>query len=111
RFRFPDREQQAWLARADRAWASAEGDELRLNGEVALDGPATAGDGPLAFRTQELTIFPKARRASSDQAVTFSSPHSILAGRGFRADMETRRFQLLNEVSGHYETPVSASRR
>lgn len=111
RFRFPDHEEQAWLARADRAWAAADGEELRLDGDVALDGPASAEDGPLAFRTAQLTIFPRARRASSEQLVTFSSPHSILAGRGFRADMETRRFQLLNEVTGHYDTPVSASRR
>ena len=96
---------------AARAWAAAAGEELRLDGDVALDGPASAEDGPLAFRTAHLTIFPKARRASSEQRVTFSSPHSILAGRGFRADMETRRFQLLNEVTGHYDTPVSASHR
>ncbi len=111
RFLFPVEQAQPWTARADRAWASAGGDELRLDGSVALDGPPEGGQGPLAFRSQSLSIYPKERRAASDAMVAFTSAHSILSGRGFRADMVTRRFQLLNEVSGHYETPASASHR
>ena len=111
RFLFPVQATQSWTARADHAWASAAGDELRLDGDVALDGPPEAGQGPLAFRSDSLSVYPKERRAASEEMVVFTSAHSILSGRGFRADMQTRRFQLLNEVTGHYETPASAPRR
>ncbi len=108
---FPVEQAQPWTARADRAWASADGGELRLDGDVALDGPAEGEQGPLAFRSDSLSVYPKDRRAASEDVVAFTSAHSILRGRGFRADMQTRRFQLLNEVTGHYETPASASNR
>lgn len=111
RFLFPDEQTQPWTARADRAWASADGEQLRLDGDVALDGPDESERGPLAFRSESLSIYPKERRAASDALVEFTSAHSILEGRGFRADMQTRRFQLLNEVSGHYETPATTPRR
>lgn len=111
RFLFPVEAAQSWTARADRAWASADGGELRLDGGVALDGPPEDGQGALAFRSERLNIYPKERRAASEEMVAFTSAHSILQGRGFRADMQSRRFQLLNEVTGHYETPASASRR
>lgn len=111
RFLFPAEDAQPWTARAARAWASADGDELRLNGDVALDGPDESEQGPLAFRGESLSVYPKDRRAASDDVVVFTSAHSILQGRGFRADMQTRRFQLLNEVSGHYETPASTLHR
>ena len=111
RFLFPDADNQAWTARADQAWAAADGGELRLSGGVALDGPTDGMQGPLAFRSETLEVFPKERRASSQDLVTFTSAHSILRGRGLHADMGTRRFQLLSEVTGRYETPVSASHR
>lgn len=110
-FLFPAEDAQPWTARAERAWASADGSELRLDGDVALDGPPEDGQAPLAFRSDSVSVYPKDRRAASEDVVVFTSPHSILSGRGFRADMQTRRFQLLNEVTGHYETPASAPHR
>lgn len=110
-FHFPTAGAEPWSARADRAWATSNGSELRLNGNVALDAPTDGSHEALAFRSDSLDVFPRERRALSEDIVVFSSPHSILQGRGFRIDMGTRRYQLLNEVIGHYDTPVSKSRR
>ncbi|HPA00972.1 MAG TPA: LPS export ABC transporter periplasmic protein LptC [Chiayiivirga sp.] len=111
RFLFPDDHARAWTARAQRAWASADGTELRLSGEVALDGPSEDADADLQFRTDSLVLHPREHRVSTPARVEFISPHSILRGRGLQADLKTRRFQLLDEVSGHYDTPTSKSRR
>lgn len=108
-FRFPTQGAEPWSARADRAWATASGSELRLDGNVALDAPSDGTHEALAFRTDSLDVFPRERRAQSEDTVVFSSPHSILQGRAFRIDMGTRRYQFLNEVIGHYETPLSVS--
>ena len=108
-FRFPTAGAEPWSARADRAWATSNGGELRLDGNVALDAPTDGTHEALAFRTDSLDVFPRERRAQSEDTVVFSSPHSILQGRGFRIDMGSRRYQFLNDVIGHYETPLSAS--
>ena len=110
RFALPDRRKGFWLARADRAWVDASGSELRLIGAVALDGPTEGDNRELAFRSDRLTVFPRERQVQSDAVVTLTSPHSILRGRGLRADLDTRRFQLLDEVTGHYALPASTPR-
>ncbi len=111
RFTLPDRHDGTWQARAERAWVDANGSELRLIGDVALDGPPEGENGELAFRSERLTLLPRERQVQSDAVVTLASPHSILRGRGLRADLDTRRFQLLDEVTGHYAPPASTSRR
>lgn len=110
RFEFPVDDSDRWTARADSAWANSNANELRLAGNVALDAPADGPQGPMAFRSESLDIFPRERRASSNDLVIFRSAHSILQGRGFRIDIVSRRYQLLNEVTGHYDTPFSISR-
>lgn len=111
RFALPDSREGTWLARADRAWVDAGGTELRLIGAVALDSPPEGGSGELAFRSERLDVFPRERKVQSDAVVTLTSRDSILRGRGLRADLDTRRFQLLDEVTGHYASPVSTPRR
>lgn len=103
-FSFPNASGSAWTAQAGQARASADASELLLSGEVRLDGSSPSA-GPLAFRSDTLLIHPKERRAQTEDPVSFTSAHSILRGRGFQADMQTRRFQLLNDVTGHYDSP------
>ncbi len=110
RFRFPVKDADAWTARADSAWAAANANELRLQGDVVLDAPSEGSQDSMSFRSESLDIFPRERRASSDDLVVFDSARSILQGRGFRIDMQSQRYQLLSEVTGHYDTPVSTSR-
>lgn len=111
RFTLPAQDDGAWRARSDRAWVDAGGSELRLSGAVALEGTPQGEDGELALRTEQLVLFPRERTVQSDDEVSFTSPHSILRGHGLRADLNTRRFQLLDKVTGHYDTPASSPRR
>lgn len=103
RFRFPDSEGAAWHAESTRAWAAADGKELRLLGDVAFDGPPReAQDGRIELRTQRLDIFPDAREVKSDTLVNIASPGATLRGRGMHANLDARRFQLLSEVRADY---------
>lgn len=108
-FHFPTADAEPWTAHAQRAWASANASELRLEGDVVLDAPGEGQHGSLRFRTDWLNVFPRERRAATDALVVFDSPRSILQGRGFRIDLQSRGYQLLDEVSGRYATPHSVA--
>jgi lipopolysaccharide export system protein LptC len=91
----------AWEVRAKNGWVSAEGDELRLRGNVrgvssGLTSPATT------LATRELNIYPDARHASSPGKVEVSRPGSILSGRGLELDLASKRYSFKSEVHQHY---------
>lgn len=102
RFLFPDADGKPWNARADQAWVSKGGDELRLDGNVAFDGPPDEAGGRIALRTGQLTVLPEKDQVETTALVTVTAPGSILRGRGLRADLRARRFELLDEVNARY---------
>lgn len=103
-FTLPSPEGGSWQARARAAWVSADASELRLLREVNVLAPAeTAGVSQLL--SERLDLFPKARRISSAEPVTASGPGFILRGVGLEAALDSRRFQLLDQVSARYEPP------
>lgn len=102
KFSFPDRQGGRWHAESGRAWVSAKGEEVRLLDQVLMLGPVTPKGEQTRFATARLTIFPKQNKAQSDDQVTVSRADSILHGQGMRADMQTKRFQLLADVKGRY---------
>lgn len=103
RFSFPDADGAGrWNARSDVAWVSPKADQVHLMRGVEMVGPA-AGAGPgTRFDTERLVVFPDAERATSSQRVTVTQGDSILAGTGLRVDMQSKRYQLLNDVKGRY---------
>ncbi|HET6604964.1 MAG TPA: LPS export ABC transporter periplasmic protein LptC [Xanthomonadaceae bacterium] len=102
RFVFPDPDGSPWQARSDRAWVSAEGDEIRLLRDVRVEGRGKKG-GRIELTTSELSVFPRERRAETGQSVTVTAPGSILRGLGLRADFDARRIELLSEVRARYD--------
>jgi lipopolysaccharide export system protein LptC len=103
-FTLPDAEGGRWLARADAAWVSADAGELRLLRAVRVTAPEGA-EGPSELQTERLDLFPRMRQLRSADAVTASGPGFILRGVGLEAELETRRFRLLDQVSARYEPP------
>lgn len=100
-FTFPDAQGERWQARSKHAWISADGDELRLLSEVVVDNVPT-GKRQASIETARLDVFPQSSTLRSDDAVTVRDAASILRGVGLRADLNTRRFQLLSEVRARY---------
>jgi lipopolysaccharide export system protein LptC len=87
--------------RSKDGWVSADGDELRLRGDVrgvssGMTGPATT------MTTRELNIFPDARRAQSQGQVVITRPGSILSGRGLQLDLATKQYSFKSEVRHRY---------
>ena len=95
------RSSDAWEVQAKNGWVSADGNELRLRGDVkgvssGMTGPATT------MATQELNVFPDARRASSAGKVVITRPGSILSGRGLQLDLASKRYSFKSEVRHRY---------
>lgn len=91
-----------WQVRSRQGWVSAEGDEVRLSGDVNATSPE--GATPTRFVTQTLNVFPRSNRASSRDIVTITRPGSILRGRGLDANLKSKRYTLLADVRTRYES-------
>lgn len=104
RFALPDPDGGQWLAESQAAWVSVDAGELRLLRDVEVQSPAQ-GDAPGTFRSERLDLFPRLRRMSTPLAVTVDGPGFILRGLGLEAELDTRRFHILDQATARYEPP------
>lgn len=58
-----------WRVRAERGWASAEGDELLLQGLVRAERDATDDLQPIVVTTSDMLLLPDAEYAETDRHV------------------------------------------
>jgi len=101
-FLMPDAEGRHWQLRADTGWLSAKGDELRLRDNVRGDSPEGTVR-PLTMTTTRLNVFPDKNLAASDDTVTLTQPGSILSGRGFETNLDTKEYLFKSQVKSRYE--------
>ena len=94
RFSSPDANGDVWNSRAQRAWVSRDGSEVRLLGNAEVIGPAPAAGDPIRMVSDLLVLFPRTRLIETDLPVTVTEPGSILQGSSLRADIDARRVQL-----------------
>jgi lipopolysaccharide export system protein LptC len=99
----PTRE-AGWEVRSETGWVSADGEELRLLGNV---NAKTAGqrERPVTMTTEQLNVFPKRNRATSPSTVTVVQPGSILRGQGMEALLDSKRIRFTSNVKVHYVVP------
>ena len=102
RFTFPHADGGRWSARSEASWVSPDADEVHLLREVRMIGPPREGETPGRLDTARLVVLPEAEQARTDHRVTVTQGASILEGTGLRADLATKRFELLNQVKGRY---------
>ncbi len=91
---------EPWEVRSRTGWVSAKGEELRLRGDVTAVNAGAAG--PTTLASDEMNVFPKAKRATSAAQVTVTQPGSILRGRGLEVSLDSRQYTLKSEVRSRY---------
>lgn len=94
---------EPWEVRSKTGWVSAEGDELRLRGDVKA--VSVGAVQPTTLASEEMNVFPKTKRASSAAQVTITRPGSILRGRGLEVSLASKQYTLKSEVSSRYVPP------
>lgn len=90
-----------WEVRSKTGWVSADGNEIRLRGDVQATSTDAAGR-PLRMDTQRLNVFPDAKRATSDVQVSLKQPGFILNGHDLEAKLDTKRV-FLKDIKARYE--------
>ncbi len=93
---------EPWEVRSQTGWVSAKGEELRLRGDVTAVSK-TADGKPIKMASEQLNVFPKAKRATSAVAVTLTQPGLIMKGQGLVADLNAKSAILKSDVKGRYE--------
>jgi lipopolysaccharide export system protein LptC len=83
------------------AWIAAEGEELRLRGDVRATSRNASGS-EIKLASEELNVFPETKRATSAVAVTVTQPGLILNGRELEALLDSKRVSL-KDIKARYE--------
>ena len=99
-FLLPDSEQHYWQVRAKTGWVAADGNELRLRGDVRVNSPPQARK--VAMNTEQLNVFPDKDLATSSAVVTITQPGSILRGRGLETNLASKHYDLKSQVHTRY---------
>lgn len=101
-FLFPDKDGGYWRTRSKTGWVSADGNEVRLRGAVKVDSPQPSTN-QVVMTTEQLNVFPDAKRATSPVVVTVTQPGSTMRGHGMQVDMASKRYELSSQVSTRYD--------
>ena len=93
-----------WQLAADRGWVNADGSLIRLTGNV--EGDSAEGHAvPTSLRTGTLELVPDQNIARTGDRVTMTQPGIMQTGVGFKANLQTRQYQLLSQVKVRYDPP------
>lgn len=101
-FLMPDDAGNHWQLRADTGWVSPDGDEVRLNGNVAGDSPQDGRTPPTTFRTNSLVVLPKQDLARTADQVHMTRPGVTQTGVGMEVNTRTQEYALLSQVKTRY---------
>lgn len=99
-FLLPDADRQYWRVSARNGWVAADGNELRLRGDVLVTSPPE--QRKVAMNTEQLNVYPDRDLATSSAVVTITQPGSILRGRGLETNLASKHYELKSQVRTRY---------
>jgi lipopolysaccharide export system protein LptC len=93
--------QQPWDIHSKTGKAIAGGDRIIFAGNVIVR--QKHGDNSQStLKTEEVTYFPKEKKASTDLLVTYEQPGNIIQSKGMNAYLDEKRVELLHQARGSY---------
>ncbi|MFT4060509.1 MAG: LPS export ABC transporter periplasmic protein LptC [Legionella sp.] len=95
-------EQQPWDIRSKMAKAFAGGDRITFTGNVIVHQKHGRNAQESTLKTEEVTYFPKEKKASTDLLVTYEQPGNIIQSKGMNAYLDEKRVELLHQARGSY---------
>ncbi|MGQ3891249.1 LPS export ABC transporter periplasmic protein LptC [Legionella sp. CNM-4043-24] len=93
----------AWDIRSEQAKAINRGDSITFTKNVIIHQGKGRSNQPSTFKTEELVYFPKKKYATSNAAVIFEQPGSVVHANGMNAWLEDRHVELLGKTHATYE--------
>ena len=93
---------ETWHLVSDRGQVRANGDDVQLNGNVVVTGPAPGTGEPLTLSTDAMRINTPTEFIETDSPVRVRwSGHELLS-RGMKADMKAGTLRLESDVHGEF---------
>lgn len=92
-----------WFVVAEHAWASGDGEVVRLNGPVEIFRRDDEGARSLEVETFDLKVLPREKYAETAREATITGPQTVTTGVGLRANFSVNRLELLGKVRTRHE--------
>lgn len=93
-----------WQVVADRGLVKSDNEVILLQGRVEIWRVNARGVREYEILTSELRVFPKVQYAETDKMATIKGPATVTRTRGFRANFEHNRLELLERVRTRYDS-------
>lgn len=97
-----------WQVVAERGLIKSDNEIVFLQGRVEIWRVNSEGQRQFEILTSEFRVFPKVQYGESDNATTIRGSSNVTKTRGFRANFEHNRLELLERVRSRYEKPPPA---
>lgn len=94
-----------WYITAESAIISADREHVTLVGDVFLSRRNELTDQLLEITTSDVVLDVTPRTAETSAEVRITQQSDWLRAAGMRLDMINEHYELLNDVTAHYETP------
>jgi len=93
---------EVWQLTSDRGQVRADGDEVQLNGNVRVTGPAPGSGEPLTLSTERMSINTPTEFIETSAPVKLRWSGHELNARGMQADLKAGTLRLESDVNGHF---------
>jgi LPS export ABC transporter protein LptC len=91
---------EVWHLKSDRGQVRADGDDVQLDGNVRVTGPAPGSDAPIVLTTDNMRINTPTEFIETDAPVKVSWSGNVLEGVGLAADLKAGTVRLKSSVHG-----------
>ncbi|MCW8407943.1 LPS export ABC transporter periplasmic protein LptC [Legionella sp. PATHC035] len=95
-------EQAPWDISSIKAKSFEGGKRITFTGNVIVRQQKGNNSQESTLKTEEVTYFPKEKKASSDVLVTYEQPGNIIQSTGMNAYLDEKRVELLHQARGSY---------
>lgn len=95
--------QAAWKISSTNAKSINHGEKITFIKQVVIHQDKSDKNEDNTFKTEELTYIPKKKYATTDQAILFEQPGSVVHSVGMRANLDTKHVQLLHRTQATFE--------
>jgi len=93
---------EVWHLVSDHGLVRADGDDVQLNGNVRVTGPAPGSGEPLSLTTDTLRINTPTEFIETYSPVILRWSGHELNARGLKADLKAGTLRLESDVNGHF---------
>jgi LPS export ABC transporter protein LptC len=93
---------EIWHLTSDHGQVRADGDDVQLNGNVRVTGPAPGSGKPLSLRTESMRINTPTEFIETEAPVRLNWAGHQLDALGFEADLKRGNLRLKSDIHGKF---------